>query len=41
MDFGQSLGSGWPGRGQQSYSSLGVLEGTSSEAEACRSSKIV
>ena len=38
---GHSLGSGWPGRGRQSYPSLGVLEGTSSEAEACHSSKIV
>ena len=36
-----SLGSGWPGRGWRGYSSLGVLEGTSSEAEACLSSKIL
>ena len=34
-NFGQSLGLGWPGRGWQSYSSLGVLEGMSSEAEFC------
>ena len=38
---GCSPGSGWPGRGWQGYPSLGVLEGTSSEAEACHSSKIV
>ena len=38
---GHRLGLGWPGRGWQGYSSLGVLEGMSSEAEACHSSKIV
>ena len=31
---GCRLGLGWPGRGWQGYSSLGVLEGTGSEAEA-------
>ena len=36
-----SLGLGWPGRGWQGHSSLGVLDGTGSEAEACHSSKIV
>ena len=36
---GRSLG--WPGRGRQGYSSLGVLEGRTSEAENCHSSKIV
>ena len=36
----QSLASGWPGRGRQGYSSLDVLEGTTSEAET-NSSKIV
>ena len=40
-NFRCSLGSGWPGRGWQGYSSLGVLEETDSEAEACYSSKIV
>ena len=40
-NLGCSLGLGWPGRGWQGYSFLGVLEGMSSEAEACHSSKIV
>ena len=31
----------WPGRVRQGYSSLGVLDQTSSEVEACHSSKIV
>ena len=35
-----SLGSGCPGRGKQGYS-LGVMERTGFEAEACHSSKIV
>ena len=38
---GSTLGSGWPGRGWQYYSSLGVLNGKTSEAEACHCSKIV
>ena len=38
---GHSLGLGWPGRAWQGYSSLGVLEGMTSEEEACHSSKIV
>ena len=37
---GHSLGSGWPGRGCQVYF-LGILEGMSSGAKACHSSKIV
>ena len=46
MDFGWEgtpgqPGLGWPGTGWQGYSSLGVLEGTTSEAEACYPSKIV
>ena len=36
-----TIGSGWPGRGWKGYSSLGVLERMSYEAEACHSSKIV
>ena len=37
---GCSLGLGWPGRGWQGYS-LGVLERTGYETEACHSSKVV
>ena len=32
---------GWPGRGCQGYSSLGVLDRMSSDTETCHSSKIV
>ena len=38
---GQSLGLGRPGRVRQGYSSLGVLEGTGYEPEACGSSRTV
>ena len=37
---GHSLKLGWPGKGWQVYSS-GVLQGTSSEAEACHSSIVM
>ena len=40
-EFWAQPGLVWPGRGWRGYFSLGVLEGTGSEAEACHSSKIV